>query len=264
MSLNFLQRFKVKDKLLGLIVPLFVLALWQGAVSQHLFSELLLVPPLTLLDTLIELFRTGDLISNIQVSLTRVFLGFLLGASAGFILGAGMGLSPIINRALGPLVKVLQQVPELAWMPMIILLFGIDEFARIFFIAIGAFYPMIFNTYQGVSGVPEKYHELARVFDYKSFRYLSKIIIPSALPSIITGIRLSIGLSWMFLVGAELFGTESGVGFLMIMGRQMFQIDVVMAGLVVIGSLGLIINTLLKKFEEYVLRGRVSFDGGAV
>ena len=218
MSLNFLQRFKVKDKLLGLIVPLFVLALWQGAVSQHLFSELLLVPPLTLLDTLIELFRTGDLISNIQVSLTRVFLGFLLGASAGFILGAGMGLSPIINRALGPLVKVLQQVPELAWMPMIILLFGIDEFARIFFIAIGAFYPMIFN----------------------------------------------IGLSWMFLVGAELFGTESGVGFLMIMGRQMFQIDVVMAGLVVIGSLGLIINTLLKKFEEYVLRGRVSFDGGAV
>lgn len=122
---------------------------------------------------------------------------------------------------------------------------------------------MIFNTYQGVSGVPEKYHELARVFDYKSFRYLSKVIIPSALPSIITGIRLSIGLSWMFLVGAELFGTESGVGFLMIMGRQMFQIDVVMAGLVVIGTLGLIINTLLKKFEQFVLRGRVSFDGGA-
>lgn len=261
MSKKYIQRLKLTDRFLGFIVPLLILAVWQGAVWQHVFSELILVPPITLLNTLIELARSGDLTSNILASLNRVFIGFLLGGSAGFILGVGMGLSPFINRALGPFVKAFQQVPEYAWMPLIILLFGIDELPKIIFIAIGAFYPMVFNTYQGVSGVPREYYELARVFDYKNLRYIAKIVIPSALPSIITGIRLSLGLSWIFVVGAELFGTESGVGFLMILGRQLFQIDVVMAGLVVIGTLGFILNAILQIIEKQLLRGRASFEG---
>ena len=256
------KRLGLKDKLLGLIVPFLLLIIWQGAVTKHLFSELLVVPPLTLLNTLIELAKSGDLSSNILASLNRVLIGFLIGASGGFILGIAMGLSPIINRTLSPLVKALQQVPEFAWMPVIILLFGIDEFAKNIFIAIGAFYPMLFNTYLGVSGVPDKYHELAQVYQYKSHRYLAKVILPSALPSIITGIRLSLGLSWVFVVGAEFFGTEAGVGFMMISGRQLFQIDVVMAGLVVIGTIGFLLNYVLQLLEKKLSGGRVAFDGG--
>ena len=264
MSKKFIQRLGLKDKLLAIIVPLMVLAAWQGAVSQKLCSDLILTPPLTLLNTLVELAQSGDLTLNILASLKRVMIGFLLGGTSGFVLGILMALSPFLNRIFGPLIKALQQVPEFAWMPLIIMFLGIDESAKYFFVAIGAFYPMVLNTYQGVSGVPEKYHELARVFDYKSFRYLFKVIIPSALPSIITGIRLSLGLSWMFVVGAELFGSDSGVGYLMTWGRAVFQIDLVMAGLVLVGVIGFAMNLLLEIAEKRFLLWREPVDGRPV
>lgn len=262
MSKNMFTSFNWKDTLLGLIVPLLLLVLWQSAGALHIISELILIPPLTLLNTFADLYSSGDLTANILVSLQRVVIGFLVGASSGFILGVVMGLSPSMKRALGPLVKALQQVPEYAWMPLIIVLFSVGELPKIMFIAIGAFYPMVFNTWQGISGVPKSYHELARVYDYKRFRYLAKVIVPGALPAIFTGIRLSLGLSWMFVVGAELFGCDSGIGYMMIWGRQMFQIDLVMAGLVVIGTIGFILNTLLQILEKRLFSWRISFDGG--
>lgn len=262
MGHSILHHLKLKDRFLGVIVPILVVVVWQIAVKQHLFSELLLVPPLTVLNTLIELAASGDLTTNVLASMSRVLLGFMVGGFSGFILGASMGLSPVINRMLGPLIKSLQQVPEFAWMPMIILLFGVEELPKVLFIAIGAFYPMLFNTYQGVSGVPKKYYELAQVFDYKTPRYLLKVVIPSALPSIITGIRMSLGLSWMFVVGAELFGTESGVGFMLSWGRQLFQIDVVIAALIVTGLIGFVLNSVLQIIEKNLLRWQVSYDGG--
>jgi sulfonate transport system permease protein len=256
------QRVQWKDKLLALIVPILLLAAWQWAVSRQLFSELLLVPPLTIINTLGDLARSGDLSINILASIKRVAVGFLIGGSSGFIVGVVMGLSPFMDRFIGPLIKASKHVPLFAWMPLIILLFGIGELTKVLFLSIGAFFPMIFNTYQGVSGVPRKYQELARVFDYKRFRYLTRVIIPGAMPSIITGVRLSLGILWMFLVGAELFGSEDGLGYMMTWGRQLFQIDVVMAGLVVIGAIGFIINALLEIIEKRVLRWRISFDGG--
>ena len=261
MSKSLLKRFEWKDKLLALIVPLLVLVAWQSAVSLQLFSEMILVPPLTVMNTLVDLARTGDLTNNIISSLKRVLSGFLLGASTGFFLGLLMGLSPLLDRLVGPLIKACKQVPQFALMPLIILWFGIDEVSKVVFISIGAFFPMVFNTYQGVSGVPKKYRELARVFNYKSFRYLTKVILPGALPSIITGVRHSLGLSWMFVVGAELFGSESGVGYMMVWARQLFQIDIVMAGLFVIGIIGFAMNVILQIVEKRVLRWRVSFDG---
>ncbi|NTW48148.1 MAG: MFS transporter [Chlorobiales bacterium] len=264
MNKTLLTRIEWKDKLLALIVPLLVLAAWQGAVSLQLFSETLLVPPLTVVNTLADLARTGELTDNILASLQRVLIGFSLGASAGFIVGLLMGLSSFIDRLVGPLIKACKQVPLFAWMPLIILWFGLEELSKVVFIAIGAFYPMVFNTYEGVSGVPKKYRELAKVFNYKSHRYLTKVIIPCALPSIITGARLSLSISWMFVVGAELFGSDSGVGFMMTWARQLFQIDIVMAGLVVVGVIGLLMNFILQIIEKRLLRWRVSFDGRPV
>ncbi|NTW52950.1 MAG: ABC transporter permease [Chlorobiaceae bacterium] len=262
MNKNITDRFQWKDRLLGLILPVALLFAWQGLVNLKLYSDLILVPPLKVVGTLVYLAGTGELTTHILISLQRVLTGFLIGASSGFLLGLLMGLSATINRSLGPFIKALKQVPEFAWMPMIILVFGMDELAKDVFIAIGAFYPMVFNTYQGVSGVPHKYQELARVFDFKNIRFLQKVVLPSALPSILTGLRLSIGLSWMFVVGAELFGTESGIGYMMYSGREMFQIDVVIAGLVVIGAIGFIMNALLKVVENRVLVWNVSVEGG--
>jgi sulfonate transport system permease protein len=262
MSKSFIKHVQWKDKLLALIVPLLLLILWQSAGPLQLVSELILTPPLTLFYTLADLVGSGELTDNIIVSLQRVVVGFLVGASSGFILGIVMGLSPFLKRILLPLVKSVQQVPEYAWMPLLIILFSIGELPKIIFIAIGAFYPMVFNTFQGISGVPKNYHELANVYNYKNYRYLTKVIIPGALPSIFTGIRLSLGLSWMFVVGAELFGCDSGIGYMMIWGRQMFQIDLVMSGLVVIGAIGFVLNCILEIIEKRLFSWRRSFEGG--
>jgi sulfonate transport system permease protein len=263
MSIKGLKRIAWKEKLLALIVPILVLTAWQTAVSLQLFSDLILVPPLAVLNTLLDLARSGDLGNNILMSMKRVVLGFIIGSSLGFVLGLFMGLSSFMDRLVGPLVKACKQVPQFAWMPLIILLFGVDELSKVVFIAIGAFYPMIFNTYEGVSGVPKEYRELARVFDYNGHRFLTRVIIPGALPSIITGLRISLGLSWMFVVGSELFGSESGIGYLMVWARQLFQIDIVMAALLVIGIIGFLMNAILQLIEKRLLRWRVSFDGGA-
>lgn len=262
MNKTLLQRFEWKDKLLALIVPLIVLVTWQSVVSLQLFSEMILVPPLTVMTTLAELARSGELYKNIMYSLQRVLTGFLLGASSGFFLGLVMGLSSFLDRLVGPLIKACKQVPQFALMPLIILWFGIDEVSKVVFISIGAFFPMVFNTYQGVRDIPKKYCELARVFNYTKFRYLTKVILPGAVPSIITGVRHSLGLSWMFVVGAELFGSESGVGYMMVWARQLFQIDIVMVGLLVIGVIGFVMNVILQMIEKRLLRWRVSFDGG--
>ncbi len=257
------QRFQWKDGLLALIVPLLLLVVWQSAVSMHLFSPLLLIPPLTLINTLLDLAKSGDLTTNIIASLSRVLIGFLIGASTGFLLGLFMGLSPFVDRFFGPVIKGFKQVPQFALMPLIILWFGVDELAKFVFIAIGAFFPMVFNTYQGVNDVPKKYCELARVFNYNGFHYLSKVILPSATPSIITGLRFSLGLSWMLVVGAEIFGADSGLGYMMASSRNMFQIDIVMAGLVVIGTIGFGINFVLQIIENRLLRWRFISDNGA-
>ena len=134
------QRFQWKDGLLALIVPLLLLVVWQSAVSMHLFSPLLLIPPLTLINTLLDLAKSGDLTTNIIASLSRVLIGFLIGASTGFLLGLFMGLSPFVDRFFGPVIKGFKQVPQFALMPLIILWFGVDELAKFVFIAIGAFF----------------------------------------------------------------------------------------------------------------------------
>ncbi|NTW69276.1 MAG: ABC transporter permease [Chlorobiaceae bacterium] len=260
---NSLKKLELKDKLLALIVPLLLLAAWQSAVSLELCSPLLLIPPLTLLDTLLYLADSGELTINIIASLNRVLVGFLIGGLSGFLLGLFMGLSPFLDRFAGPLIKASKQVPQFALMPLIILWFGVDELAKYVFIAIGAFYPMVFNTYQGVSTVSKRYRELARVFDYRGARFLTKVILPSAMPSIITGVRHSLGLSWMFVVGAEIFGADTGLGYMMAAARNMFQIDIVMAGLVVIGAIGFSINFILQVIEKRLLVWRFSSDQGA-
>ena len=264
MSISLFLRFNWRGWLIGLIFPFTILAVWHEVAELHLFSEQILIPPFTVLLTLVDLFKSGDLNDNIIASLNRVLVGFMFGGASGFIVGLIIGLSPFMNKAFTPMIRALNQVPEYAWMPLIIMCFGLDEFSKIVFISLGAFYPMAFNTYQGVSGVSDKYRELAKVYDYKSYRYLIKVILPNAFPSIITGIRLSLSLSWMFVVGAELFGADKGLGYMMTMGRKLFQIDVVMAGLLVVGAIGFTLNCILQIIESRLLSWRVPFEGGAV
>lgn len=247
---------KIKDKSLSFVVPLILLILWEIATRLELFPIQLLVSPKQVIFSFMDLLKQGDLIVHLKISLLRVIGGFLLGILTGFILGIAMGLSKRVEEYAGPLFNSIRQIPLLGWMPLLMLWLGVGESFKITFIAMGAFYPMALNTFEGIKNVPREYVEVARVFEYDKLRLLQKVILPAALPSIFTGIRLSLSMSWMSVVGAELVAASEGIGYLMTWSRQLFQFDIVMIGVIIIGVVGLIMDQVMGWFEVYFLRWR--------
>ena len=154
----------------------------------------------------------------------------------------------------------MRQVPLLGWIPLIILWCGIAETSKVVFIAIGAFYPMVLNTFEGIRGVPHDYIEVARVFEYSRLGMLRRFILPAALPNIMTGVRMSLGISWMLVVGAEIFTrTDGGIGDMMWNGREQFRMDIVFVGIVTVGLVGSLINEMVRIAESRLIIWRKTY-----
>ena len=249
---------KILSKWKGLAGPLLLLLVWQLAAEARIAPESLLVPPKKVVDAAIELVKSDILIDNLLISLGRVAKGFLLGSSLGFIIGVFIGISQSADEFLSPILRTVRQVPLLGWMPLIILWFGIGELSKVIFISIGAFFPTMLNTYSGIRGVSKEYFEVGKVYQLSNLRLLFLIIIPSALPSIVTGVRLSMSLSWMMVVGAEMISANSGIGQMMTAARDMFRTDIVMVGIIVIGLVGFIIDIVIKNVEAGIIRWQMT------
>lgn len=251
----------LKNKLPGLIVPLLLLLAWHLITKRELVSPQLLPPPGMLFDTWWDMQKSGELATNMKMSLLRVGAGFLLGASAGFLLGTAMGLWKSVEQYLEPLFNCVRQVPIVAWLPFLVLWLGIDELFKIVFISLGALIPMTLKTFEGIKGVSYPYVEVARVFEFGRFKLLRRIILPAALPSIITGLRISLSESWMLVVGAELVAASAGIGNVMTIARRLFQTDVVLVGVIVISITGFIMDKVLGLLETRFLGWRRTFNG---
>jgi sulfonate transport system permease protein len=161
-----------------------------------------------------------------------------------------MGVSKTAERLFAPLINAIRQVPIIGWIPLIIVWCGIADLSKITFIAIGAFFPMVFSTFEGVRSVSGAYVEVARVFEFSRWKLLRKVIIPGALPSIVTGLRLSLGTSWMLVVWSEV-NTRSalGIGDMLDSAREGSRMDVVLVCIIVIGLVAFLINELLGLLE---------------
>lgn len=245
------------ERFRGIILPLAILVIWEVISRWGMVSSYILPSPWKVIAAFVELIKNGNLIFNIKLSLDRVIKGFLVGGSIGFILGILMGLSRTIEKLISPIFHAIRQVPLLGWIPLIILWFGIGEISKIVFIAIGAFYPMVINTFEGIRNVPKQYVEVARIFEYDKVKLLQKVILPASLPSILTGVRFSLSVSWMLVVGAEIFTvTAGGIGDMMWEAREQFRMDVVVVGIITIGIIGLIMDRLLGAFEIRFLHWR--------
>lgn len=249
-------REKIKDAGLAMILPVLLVMLWFYAAEKEWCPPQLLVPPQQVMATFVDLFKTGELAGHLQASFLRVVEGFAAGAVAGLSLGVLLGLSRRADTYIGPLFHGMRQVPIMGWVPIFMVWFGIGEVFKLVFIALGVFYILTINTYEGIRGVPNVYVEVARVFEYSRLRLLWRVILPAASPSIFTGIRFALGMAWMSVVGAELIASETGIGYMMTWGRQLFQIDVVMVGIFVIGFVGLVMDAGMGLLEKYVLRWR--------
>jgi ABC-type nitrate/sulfonate/bicarbonate transport system permease component len=234
-----------RTKPLGLLVVL--LALWQLGSTMLLdsASATLLPPPSAVFNAFWELIRTGDLWRALRDSLRREFVAFAW-ACLSIPLGLAMGYWKAVNEQVDPLVEVLRPIPPLAWIPLSILWFGIGDIQNEFIIFLGMFFPILLNTIAGVRNIEPNLIRAARCLGAHELRILRRIVLPAALPQIITGIRIGMGFGWMALVAAELIGANSGLGFLINDARTVLRTDIVIVGMVTIGVVGLAIDQFIR------------------
>jgi sulfonate transport system permease protein len=239
----------LKNKLIGLIIPVVLFVVWDLLTRFEIVPNTLMPAPKVLFETWWDMQNSGELLLNMKMSLLRVGAGFLIGASSGFLLGTAMGLWKPVEQYLNPVFNFFRQVPIVAWIPFLLIWLGIDEWFKIIFISCGALIPMALKTYDGIKGVPASYLEVVRVFEYGWFRLLRAVVLPSALPSIITGLRLSLSEAWMLVIGAELVAAGEGIGNVMVIARRLFQTDVVIVGVIVIAITGFIMDKVIGLLE---------------
>ncbi|MCW6528787.1 ABC transporter permease [Sphingomonas sp. MMSM20] len=240
--------------LAALTAPLALLALWQLAALSGVFPTQVLVPPADVAETLWSLARSGELERHIGESLFRLGLGYLIGAVAGLAFGACIALSRLAEAALAPAFLAVWQVPVIAFVPVLVIFLGIDEPFKIAIVALATFFPVALATFDGIRGVPKAWFEVARVYRTRIPDLILRILVPATVPAVLTGMRVALTRSWVVLVAAELLAADSGIGQMMEMGRQMFRIDVVLAGVVVSGVIGFALDRGAKAIEHRATR----------
>lgn len=238
----------------GFVLPFIILVAWQAVGSFLNFSKTVLPTPLVILDAFQTLIVSGELGEHLQISLTRALLGFLIGGSLGLIVGTVTGLSNKTEQYVDPALQMLRTVPHLALAPLFILWFGLGEISKVLLIGLGAFFPIYVNTLLGIRGVDKKLFDVARILEFSRWKQVTKLILPAALPNVLLGIRLSLGVAWLGLVVSELMGASEGIGYLIMDARQFSRTEVVFVGIIIFAIGGKIGDSAVRLLETKLLK----------
>lgn len=229
----------------GLILPLLLLGLWQYAVDRHWLAEQILPAPALVWQSLVELWENGDLTSNLAISLARLGWSLAIGGGAGLLLGIAMGISSTIKAYVYPAFQLVSQFPVIGWVPLLIIFAGIGEALKIAAISIAVVVPVAVNTYQGIRNIPRALLEVAAVYRFTFWQKVRRLVLPAASAGIFNGLRQGVMQAWLSLVFVELLASSEGIGYLMVWGRQLLQLDIVVVGMIVIGAVGIVLDRLL-------------------
>ncbi len=241
-------------------VPILLLIVWQLLVQFGLLSTRILPAPIDVLSAGFRLSASGELFRNLGISSERAFLGFLIGGSIGFIFGLFNGLIPIAETLFDTSIQMLRNIPHLAMIPLVILWFGIGEEAKLFLVAIGVMFPMYLNTFHGIRTVDKGLIEMGKVYGLNSWSLFTQIILPSALPSILVGLRFSLGIMWLTLIVAETIASDTGIGYMAMNAREFMQTDVVVLSILLYAVLGKLADTAAKFLEEKWLQWHPNYQ----
>lgn len=211
---------------------------WEALSRSGLVNDVMLPAPSTIAQSGWSLLVTGELVRHFSASLLRAVVGFASGAVLAILLGVAMAQLPLLHATINPLVQMFRAVPSLAFVPLAIFWFGIGESSKIFLIAWGVFFPVWVNTYLGVRDANPLLERAAASLGARGWRSFVFVVIPSALPFIIAGLRISLSVALVLLVAAELTGAAFGVGYLIQMSQQVFRVDQMFVGLIVLGAMG--------------------------
>ncbi|WP_107727676.1 aliphatic sulfonate ABC transporter permease SsuC [Desmospora activa] len=248
------QPFKSVDSLIPWIVPLVLILLWQLLAQAGLISNRTLPEPTKVIEAALLLAQSGELFQYIGDSTLRALTGLLVGGGIGLILGFLNGLFPIAEKLLDTTVQMLRNIPHLALIPLAILWFGIGEEAKLFLVALGVFFPIYLNTFHGIRSVDPGLIEMGKVYGLKGFSLYRRVILPGALPSILVGLRFSLGVMWLTLIVAETISSDSGIGYMAMNAREFMQMDIVLVSILLYALLGKLADLLAKVLENHCLR----------
>lgn len=237
---------------IGLLVVIIVI--WQVASNMGLLNPLTLPSPSRILNTFITLIKKGTLQKNLLISSQRVLSGYAIAAVSAIGLGILMGLSSHFKRMTDLIIQILKPIPPISWIPLVILWFGIGEEGKVFLIFIGSFFTILVNVVDGIRRIDVKLVELSNAMVIPKLKYVFQVVIPYAAPNIFTGLRTGLGQSWMCVVAAELVASSTGLGYMIMYARQFGQTDVVIVGMLMIGIIGKVMDSILMFFEKKVIR----------
>jgi NitT/TauT family transport system permease protein len=233
-----------------------VLGLWQLAGSLSLVNPLFLPAPVAIGRALYQLAISGALWQHVSVSLMRIGVGWALGTASGIVVGFAIGLSRIARSIGITFVSALFPIPKIAVLPLLILWLGIGEEPKIATIALGVFFSTTISAYSGVDAVPRNLIRMAQSFDVPFSSIVRRVIWPGALPSILSGFRITASVALMLVVSAEMIGAESGIGTFVLQAGNLMQTDQLMAGIVVLSLFGLAVGKLISLLESRLLHWR--------
>lgn len=236
--------------------PVVILLLWQLAGALRLIPQDVLPAPSLVLDGGLETIRSGEFGDALAASGIRVVQGLLLGGITGIALGVLVGLSKLGDAVLDPSLQMVRALPHLGLIPLFILWFGIGETPKILMVALGVMFPLYLNTVSAIRQIDTKLLETARVLGFGAWQRFRDIILPSAAPQILVGLRQSLAIAWLTLIVAEQIASNSGIGYMINNARDFLRIDIIVFGLVIYALLGFITDAIVRKLEQHALRYR--------
>jgi sulfonate transport system permease protein len=233
--------------------PLLLVTAWESLARLGGLSPHILPAPSRVFETAIRLISNGSLIDDMAVSLLRASAGFAIGGTIGFALGTAVGFSRIADAVFDRSIQMIRAIPFLALLPLVIVWFGVGEAEKIFLVSLGVSFPIYINTTLGIRQVDPKLVELGRVMGLSRRQLVRRIILPGALPSVLTGVRYSLATAWLALVVAETIGADSGIGFLAMDAREFLRTDVIVLTILIYALIGIAADAIVRMFERRLL-----------
>ncbi|ODU07023.1 MAG: taurine ABC transporter permease [Pseudonocardia sp. SCN 72-86] len=246
------------DRIVAVLAPIGLLVIWEIASRTGVLDMRFFPPPTLIVSTLVDTISSGELVRNTLVSLRRLVIGFVVGGVPALLLGLTMGLYRPVRLAAEPVIAALYPIPKTAIFPLLLLIFGLGEGSKVAVVAVGVFFPIVINTAAGVLGIERIHHDVASNFHASAFQRFRRIALPGALPLILAGVRLAVGMALMLIVLAEMLGGRDGLGFMIWNAWQTFAVERMYVALVVVSALGVVFTLLLKEFERIVVPWRTS------
>lgn len=256
---------RLEPAIYGIASIVVLLALWEAVprmITMSAGTKLFFTTPSQIVGTLWRLFATGAIWTPLGVSASAFAVGLGLAIAAGLPLGVLIGRSRTLNAMLDPFITAFNATPRLVFLPLVMLWFGLGLWSKVIIVFVGALFPILINTYEGVRNADKTLINVVRSFGASEWDVARLVVVPNSMPYIIAGLRLAIGRAVLGVVVAEFFGSESGLGVMMVLAAGRYQVDVVFSGLIVFAALSLVLTAMVQMLEKRLSRWRPQRPGG--